>query len=80
MDRRISNIIKDWKTEAKVDGIILVSAFPTSRDTLVICTDAPGRLIGKAGTTYIKYKARIQEVAPRIKNVQLLETDPWYIK
>lgn len=80
MDRRISNIIKDWKTEARVDSMILVSAFPTSRETLVICTDSPGRLIGKAGTTYEKYKAKIKEVAPRINNVQFIETDSWYIK
>ena len=80
MDRRISNIIKEWKIEARVDGVILVSAFPTSRETMIICTDAPGRLIGKAGTTYEKYKAKIREVAPHVRNVQFIETDSWYIK
>lgn len=80
MDRRISNIIKEWKTEAKVDSVILVSAFPTSRDTLIICTDSPGRLIGKGGETYKKYKAKIKEVAPRVENVRFIETDSWYIK
>ena len=49
MRKEISNIIKEWKDEAGIKGIILVSVYPDFRDTIKICTDRAGLMIGKGG-------------------------------
>lgn len=46
MRKDISALIKEWKDEAGVTGIILVGAYPSIRDTIKICTDKPGLMIG----------------------------------
>ena len=79
---RITDIIKKWKDEAglKNNDIILISAFPTVRETLKICTSKPGWMIGKAGCLYNKYKDIILKQYPHIKQIDFVETETWYIR
>ena len=79
---RIRDIIKAWKDEAGLDSkdIILLSAFPNSRETLEIYTGKPGYMIGKGGCLWQKYKQIILEKCPNIKKIKLVETDCWYIR
>ena len=80
MTREITDIIKMWKAEAHVDGVILVGAYPTIRKTLQICTHRPGSMIGKGGSMYYKYLNKIQRICPTIEKIEFIETDKWYIR
>ena len=80
MERRLTEIIKEWKDEAGVKGIIKISAVPTVRDTLIICTDRPGYMIGKEGCLVDKYREKIQKEFPRINGINFVETNSWYIR
>lgn len=80
MDRKVSNIIKEWKDEAGVEGIVQVSAFSKIQSEITICTDRPGLMIGKAGTLLDKYEEKLKKVNPRLERVLFVETDSWYIK
>lgn len=79
---RIDDIVKAWKGEAGLSrkDIILLSAFPNSRETLKIYTGKPGYMIGKGGCLYQKYKQIILEKYQNIKEIELVETDCWYIR
>lgn len=79
MLRSYSEIFKKWKKEAGVRGPILIGAFPNLRDTIKICTDRPGALIGKGGERYEKYKKKLQELNPKLKEILFIETDSYYI-
>ena len=80
MRKEISNIIKEWKEEAGVKGIILVGVYPDFRDTIKICTDRPGFMIGKGGELVDKYKERIKEFNPKLEKIEFVETDSWFVK
>ena len=80
MRKEISNIIKEWKDEAGVDGIILVGVYPSFRKTIKICTDKPGFMIGKGGELIKKYQEKLKEINHNLKNIEFVETDCWYIK
>lgn len=80
MERRLTEIIKQWKDEAGVKGIIQINAYPTSRGTLTICTDRPGIMIGRGGCLIDKYREKIQKEYPDIKKIEFVETDRWYIR
>ena len=80
MRREISEIIKEWKDEAGVKGILLVSVGSCSRDAIKICTDKPGCMIGKGGILYDKYKNKLQEINPKLKQIDFVETDSWFIR
>lgn len=80
MRRDVSNILKQWKDEAKIDGIILISGYPSFGDTFKICTAHPGPMIGKGGELYNKYKEKFQQINPHLKSIEFVETDNWYIK
>lgn len=80
MRKEISNIIKEWKEEAGVKGIILVGVYPDFRDTIKICTDRPGFMIGKGGELVDKYKERIKEFNPNLEKIEFVETDSWFVK
>lgn len=80
MRKEISNIFKEWKKEAGVEEIILIGAFPNSADTIKICTDKPGFMIGKGGSLLDKYKKKLKEYNPSLENIKFIETDSWYIK
>ena len=80
MRKDISALIKDWKDEAGVTGIILVGAYPSIRDTIKICTDKPGLMIGKGEGLFNKYKEKLKDVCPDLQNIEFVETDSWYIR
>lgn len=80
MKRNLTKIIKEWKDEAGVKGIIQINALSTVRDTLTICTDRPGFMIGKGGCLIDKYREKIQNEYPNIKKIEFVETDSWYIR
>ena len=74
MNREFSKIIKNWKDEAKVDGIILLGAGAPYSSTITINTDRPGAMIGRAGNTYYKYKEIIQRNLPATVSLAVLLT------
>ena len=80
MKRNLTKIIKEWKDEAGVKGIIQINACPTVRDRLTICTDRPGLMIGKGGCLIDKYREKIQNEYPNIRKIEFVETDSWYIR
>ena len=80
MKKDISNIIKKWKDEANVKGVILVSVYADFRDTIKICTDRPGVMIGKNGELVDKYKKKLKEFNPNLEHIEFVETDSWYIR
>ena len=80
MRKEIANIIKEWKDEAGVNGIIMVSVFSSFRETIKICTDKPGLMIGYRGELVNKYKEKLKEVNPKLEKIEFVETDSWYIK
>ena len=81
MSRYISEIIKEWKQEAGVSGIILISAYVSScSETIKICTDRPGLMIGKYGVLVDKYKEKLKSICPKLKHIEFIETDSWYIR
>ena len=80
MKRNLTKIIKEWKDESGVKGIIQINACPTVRATLTICTDRPGLMIGKGGCLIDKYREKIQKEYPNIKKIEFVETDSWYIR
>ena len=67
MKRKLTELIKQWKEEAGVKEIIQINACPTVRSTLTICTDRPGFMIGKGGCLIDKYREKIQNKYPNIK-------------
>ena len=78
MLKSIEKIIKEWKQEAGVKGIIQIGRHPYK--TLKICTDRPGPMIGLHGSLVDKYLKKLQEVEPTILEIEFIETDYWYIK
>lgn len=80
MRKEISNIIKEWKEEAGVKSMILVSEFADFRDTIKICTDRPGVMIGKGGELVDKYKEKLKAFNPKLEKIEFVVTDSWYIR
>ena len=80
MRKEISNIIKEWKDEAGVKGIVLVSPYSSFRDIITICTDRPGYMIGKGGELVNKYTERLREHNPQLDHIEFMETDNWFIR
>lgn len=80
MRKEISNIIKEWKDEAKVKGVVLVGVYADFKDTIKICTDSPGLMIGKGGELVDKYKEKLKEFNPKLEHIEFVETDSWYIR
>lgn len=80
MDKRITSIIKEWKDEARVRSVILIGAFPTTSNTITICTSRPGLMIGYKGRLVAKYKAKLKQINPRLECIKFVETSDWYIK
>ena len=80
MRKEISNIIKEWKEEAGVNGIILVGVYPDFRDTIRICTDRPGLMIGKGGELVYKYREKLKEHNKVLDHIEFVETDSWFIR
>ena len=80
MRKEISNIIKEWKDEAGVKGIVLVSVYSSFRDTIKICTDRPGLMVGKGGKLVDKYREKLKTINKHLEHIEFVETDNWYIR
>ena len=80
MRKEISNIIKEWKDEAGVKGIVLVGVYSSFRDTIKICTDRPGLMVGKGGKLVDKYREKLKTVNKHLEHIEFVETDSWYIR
>ena len=80
MRKEISNIIKEWKDDANVKGVVLVGVYADFRDTIRICTDKPGLMIGKCGELFDKYKKKLKEFNQNLEHIEFVETDSWYIR
>ena len=80
MRKEISNIIKEWKYEANVKGVVLVGVYADFRDTIRICTDKPGLMIGKGGELVDKYKKKLKEFNRNLEYIEFIETDSCYIR
>ena len=80
MRKEISNIIKEWKDEAGVKGIVLVSVYSSFRDTIKICTDRPGLTIGKGGELVDNYREKLKTISHHLEHLQFLQTDNRYIR
>lgn len=80
--RNITKIIKQWKDEAglNLNDIILVSACPSVREELKICTNKPGYMIGREGCLFKKYEKLIKENYKNINKISFVETYSWYIR
>lgn len=80
MEKQLTNIIRRWKNECHVEGMILINPYPTQTHELIIYTAYPGWMIGKGGCKVEKYRAQIQKLYPMIKDIKFVETSKWYIK
>lgn len=80
MTKDISRIIKEWKDEAGIQGIVLVGKHYYNDGKLKICTDKPGLMIGFHGELVDKYKKILNGIDKYIKEIEFVETDPWYIR
>lgn len=80
MTKEISAIIKQWKDEAGVTGIVLVGMHYYKTGKLKICTNQPGLMIGLHGELVKKYTEKLNKVDRYIKEIEFVETDSWYIR
>ena len=80
MTKEISAIIKAWKDEAGVTGIIQVGMHYYKDGKLKICTNKPGLMIGFRGELVNKYAEMLNKADRYIKEVEFVETDSWYIR
>ena len=80
MTKEISKLIKQWKDEAGVDGIVLVGMHYYKDGKLKICTNRPGLMIGYKGELVYKYTELLNKADKYIKGVEFVETDSWYIR
>ena len=80
MRKEISNIIKEWKDEAHVNGVILVSRYSDFEDTIEIYTDKPGYMIGCRGELVNKYMEKLKMHNPHLKHITFKETDSWFVR
>lgn len=70
----ISRIIKKWKEESGVSGVIQFK-YSHSTGVLTIYTAYIGYLIGKAGCHYDKYKGIFKTEIHDFKGIEFIETD-----
>lgn len=66
MRKDIATIIKEWKDEAGVKGVVLTSPYSSFDNTIKICTDRPGLLIGKGGELVNKYREKLKTINPHL--------------
>ena len=83
MTREIHNIIKEWKHEAGVSGIILTGHTSPDSPYLTIFTSNPGLMIGyhgDHGDLKDKYIKKLRTVMNGLIDVHFVETDKYYIR
>ena len=72
------NILQDWKNECGIKTLMVKSEYLEGdylSKRLVVYSESPGALIGKAGERIDRYKKLLQERDSRIKEVKLVEVD-----
>lgn len=70
--RAMQKVLRDWRLESKNPHLCL---YKLDKDTLIIYTDRPGYMIGRAGQLVDKYRKKISEASyGTIKNVSFVET------
>lgn len=70
--RSVQKILKEWRNESRNPHLCL---YKLDKDTLIIYTDRPGYMIGRAGQLVAKYRKKISEASfGTIKNVSFVET------
>ena len=80
MTREIHNIIKEWKHEAGVQGIILTGYTSPNSPFLTIFTSNPGLMIGYHGELKDKYIKKLRTVMNGLIEVHFVITDKYYIR
>lgn len=80
MTREIHNIIKEWKHEAGVRGIILISHTSPSSHYFTIFTSNPGLMIGYHGELKDKYIEKLRIEMKGLLDVHFVDTDKYYIR
>ena len=80
MTREIHDIIKEWKHEAGVRGIILTNNTYSGSPYLTIFTSNPGLMIGYHGELKDKYIKKLRTVMNGLIEVHFVETDEYYIR
>ena len=73
-NRKIQEIIKQWKTECGVTHTILFR-YHSLKGELIIYTDKPGYMIGLRGEKAFKYERIFKSLDKEFKNVHFIETD-----
>lgn len=72
INRGVHKKLKEWKAEAKNTHLCV---YKGEKDNLIIYTDRPGYMIGRAGTLVEKYRKAIEaESFGTIKNILFVET------
>lgn len=70
--KAVENLLKEWRKESKNPHLCL---YKRDEDTLIIYTDRPGYMIGRAGNLVDKYRKKISEASfGTIKNISFVET------
>ena len=70
--RAVQKVLKEWRSESRTPHLCL---YKLDKDTLIIYTDRPGYMIGRAGQLVDKYRKKISEASfGTIKNVSFVET------
>lgn len=68
----ITEVLEEWKKEAKVKHIIL---FSYRKDTVTLYTDRPGRLIGGYGERIVKFTEKLKERSRnQLTKINIIET------
>ena len=71
--RSIKEIIREWKSECGVTHTVLFR-YRTDGE-LIICTDRPGYMIGRAGEKVFKYEEIFKSMDKNFKKVTFVETN-----
>ena len=71
-----SDIIKEWRLEAKVDNPVLYK-YDSLNKILIICTAWPGYMIGYHGKLIEKYQDKLNKayISRKIKEIKFIEVE-----
>jgi len=75
---KVTNIIREWKYEAKVFEPILFK-YDWRTDNLNIYTSKAGTLIGFHGKTIYKYEPLLKEMFTSMKEIKFIETSGFVV-
>jgi ribosomal protein S3 len=75
---KIYEILKEWKTESKTNGVIQFN-YSYRTGNLTIYTSYPGWFIGKAGCYFDKYTNMLKNQMSSFKSIKIIETNYYYV-